>query len=154
MKMLAAAASGAAIAGFFVVMHADTPWFGASPHETFSAAKSQVTLNAGQSLVIVSVPSNKELTITDASANAYWAGNQVLLEVDERDSTGADVVKVPEGLIGIGPAYGAGNMLAHSDGHGVVFRPGTDVVLKYDASAGAANPVTFSYLVMGYWTDK
>jgi len=154
MKLLAAAASGAAIAGFFVVMHADTPWFGAGPKDSFSAAKSQATLSAGQSLVVVSVPSNKELTITDASATASWAGTQMLLELDQRDSTGANVVKIPEGLIGLGPVYGSGNMVAHSDGHGVVFGPGTDVVIKYDSSAGAANPAIFSYLLIGYWTDK
>jgi hypothetical protein len=153
MKMLAAAASGAAIAGFFVVMHADTPWFGAGPHESFSAAKSQVTLNAGQSLVVVSVPSNKELTITDASAYFAWGGSPVYLELDQRDSSGADAVKLPEALIG-SVYYGAGSTVAHSDGHGVVFAPGTDVVLKYDANAGAGNAGIFSYLVIGYWTDK
>ena len=154
MKMLAAALSGAAVAGLFVVMHADTPWFGVGSHDSFSAAKSQATLSAGQSVVVASVPSNKQLTITDASASGYWSGTQALLEIDQVDSSGSAIVKIPEALLSLGPAYGNGSTMAHSPGQGVVFAPGMDVVIKYDASAGAANPITFSYLLIGYWTEK
>jgi hypothetical protein len=104
-------------------------------------------------MVVVSVPSGKELTITDAGAYCAWGGSSMFMELDQRDSSGAVVVKLPQALIG-NPFNGTGGTVAHSDGHGVVFAPGTDLVLKYDSSAGTANPAIFSYLLIGYWTDK
>jgi hypothetical protein len=150
MKMLAAAASGGLIAGFFVVMHADTPWFGAGPLDSFSIAAEQVTIGLGQSVVIGSVPNNKRLTITDAAASPTFSGYPYMMELDEQDATGAITVKVPEGFVGAGAPFS--DALTHSNGHGVVFGPGTSLVLKYESTA----PTQFigSYFIRGYWTDK
>src|SRR5262245_28027279 len=98
MKTLAAALSGAAVAGFFVVMHADTPWFGVGPLDTFSIASGQVTIGPGQSLVIGTVPSNKHLVITDAGVHPAVSGFAYSVELDEQDASGTLAVKVPEGF--------------------------------------------------------
>ena len=81
-------------------------------------------------------------------------GTQVCRAAESRQGCPGFLASIPEALVSIGPAYGNGGTMAHSPGQGVVFAPGTDVVIKYDASAGAANPITFSYLLIGYWTDK
>jgi hypothetical protein len=157
MKMLAAAASGAAIAGFFVVMHADTPWFGPKPVEMFSAAASNVTLAAGQSLVIATVPNDKRLVVTGAAIDDFGSG-ATLIEIEEVDATGAIVVKLPAGLVyrSASPGYPCNNEVGatgHGDGIGAVFGPGTNVVLK-NVDTAVVNSARMSYFVGGYLASK
>src|ERR1044071_410444 len=98
MKMLAAAVSGASMAGFFVVMHADAPWFGPRTEDLFSVAASNLVLGAGQSLTIATVPNGKCLVVTGAAIDDFGVG-ATLVEVEEVDATGAVVVKLPAGLV-------------------------------------------------------
>jgi hypothetical protein len=151
MKMLAAAASGAAIAGFFVVMHADTPWFSPNTDEMFSVACSSTTLTAGQAVVIGTVPNGKKLVVTDAQVYEQTPWGSVDIDLSQVDSSGAAVVKVPRGLLTTYFAYPHSGIV-HCEGMGVVFEPGTNLVLTLSPSA--ASPDTFSYFVAGYLTQK
>jgi hypothetical protein len=150
LKFLAAAASGAAVATFFVVMHADVPYFAPRPEEMFSAASGPFLLGAAAEITVTTVPSDKWLVLTDACLGEPSIGD---VDILERDSTGADTLKVPAALWAQASASFVNPMpqsIGHSGGHGVTFRPGTSVVLK-NTGFGTNS---YGFMLVGYFLEK
>ena len=150
MNLQAAVVPAVAAAALFVGIRAETPWLGPKARDVFSVAASNISLNAGQSLVIATVPSDKRLVVTGA-AIVDFSGSAYLVEIDEVDAAGATVVKVPTGLVysslsGVG-VVGA---IGHGDGLGAVFGSGTNVVVKNTTTVN----VSLSYFVGGYYSPK
>jgi hypothetical protein len=152
MRALLAAASGAAIASFAFVIHADSPWFAPKAQEMFSVAASGVSINPGQELVLASVPSNRRLVVTSVFAQDLNSGLGINLELDQKDASGRQTVKFPRGMITYLATASATGVL-HGQGEGAVFEPGTDVVLRMD-SAALYGAVGISYFVGGYFVSK
>jgi hypothetical protein len=150
LKFLAAAASGAAVATFFVVMHADVPYFAPRPEAMFSAASGPFSLGKSAEITVTTVPSDKWLVLTDASLGEQSPGD---VDILERDSTGADTLKVPAALwaeIVASYVSPTPQSIGHSGGHGVTFRPGTSVVLK-NTGYGTTS---YGFLLVGYFVEK
>jgi len=150
LKFLAAAASGAAVATFFVVMHADVPYFAPRPEAMFSAASGPFSLGKSAEITVTTVPIDKWLVLTDASLGEQSPGD---VDILERDSTGADTLKVPAALwaeIVASYVSPTPQSIGHSGGHGVTFRPGTSVVLK-NTGYGTTS---FGFLLVGYFLEK
>src|SRR5262245_8924793 len=134
MRALLAAASGAAIAAFAFVIHADSPWFAPKARDLFSVAASGTSLNPGQGLVLTSVPSNRCLVVTSVFGLDLNSGLGMYLELDQRDSSGTQTVKFPKGMLSY-LANSSTTGVLHGQGEGAVFEPGTDVVLRLDSGA-------------------
>src|SRR5688572_27573787 len=152
MRLLAVALPAAATAGFFLGIRAETPWFSPRTDDFFSVASSTATLNPGQSIVVATVPRDKRLVLTDAGTREAYFGPGVThtLQLEQHDVTGKVSVAVPMGFLQL-PNAGFGDT-GHSDGHGIVFAPGSDIVISSDS--GAPGPVAFSYFLVGYFTDR
>ncbi|MBL8840567.1 MAG: hypothetical protein JNL90_03440 [Planctomycetes bacterium] len=144
------ALAGTAVVGggslLFCGVQALTPWYTPKAADMFSLAEF-VTLQPSSSVVLTTVPAGSYLVLTDAAWND--PGDSACLQVDliERDATGAEKLKVS------GRYFGARSVLqelSHSDGHGVVFGPGTDVVLKNPSSTR----FDLHCMLTGYFTER
>jgi len=156
MKWIAATIPAVAAAAFFVGIRAETPWLGPKTNDIFSVAASRITLAAGQSLVIATVPSDKRLVVTAAAIDDF-GGYATNVEVDEVDATGTSVVKLPAGLVyraaaGGYPCNNEAGATGHGDGLGALFGPGTNVVIKNTDPGTGTSPL--SYFVAGYLAPK
>lgn len=151
MKPLVAAIPAAVVAAFFVGVHAETPWFAPKAADIVTFASSSTTISAGQSITVATVPSNKKLVITDINVFSRSGGTVGIdpLQIEERDSAGTVTLKVPETVLQYMGIYAAA---AHSDGHGIAFDSGSDVVFKFNVNAGGT--CVFCYFLNGYLTEK
>ena len=149
MKALALAIPLAAAAGVAIGVHAATPWFSPQVEDLVSFTGTTGPIGTGSSVVIATVPANQHLVISDVRIGMLY-GNGYAWTLVQRDSSGAETVKVPRTML----LDGVGNSVrASADGEGLVFEPGTDLVIKYPNPSGSGVG-EMEYLLVGHYRNR
>jgi hypothetical protein len=163
MKALAIALPLTLGAGVLIGVQSATPWFGPRAADLQTYAGTTGPVASGSSFVVATVPASTHLVLSEASVATLPIGNGNYpfgWSLVQRDASGTEVVKYPTanfmGLGGIVQSSPGRAMLPSIDGVGLVFDPGTDVVLKYTdpVGGGYAPTVNGTYVMVGHYAER
>ena len=166
MKALAVALPLTLAAGVFIGVHSETPWFGPRVADLVSIGGTTPPIASGSTVVLATVPATEHLvlsaiTVTSVAVNPNGTHAEWGFSILQRDPTGAIVVKCPKAVFSGPPSNVANHVfgtlpLPAINGVGVVFDPGTDVLLKYvDPSNTGSYPTAIAeYLLVGHQASR